>query len=314
MENIVAGVFPGQGAQRPGMGKDYYDALPICRHTYEEAADALGWDVSALCFDDDARLNLTEYTQPCILTTEIAALRGLHERYGFSPTLCGGHSLGEFSALVAAGFFTLAEAVKIVHIRGQLMQKAVPLGVGGMAAVISQNIDMELLRNNLVELPLDLANINSAHQVVISGALSALPEAEKRLRAAFAHDPGFRFVTLNVSAPFHSRLMKTIEEPFMETLRELGKNLSPASATRVTSNYTGGFHSADTDEILFGLKAQLSNGVRWVDNMQNLAAQAEKIYEIGPGRPLREFFKTINVTCLSITNLAGAERAFRDGN
>jgi len=310
MEKTAAGVFPGQGAQRPGMGKDYYDNISVSRQTYEEASDALGWDIGSLCFGEDERLNLTEYTQPCILTTEVAALRGLNHLYGFSPAIFGGHSLGEFTALVAAGVLTLTEAVRIVNIRGQLMQQAVPLGIGGMAAVISQDIDMERLRQHLTDLPIDVANENSAHQVVISGSLSAMPEAEKRLRTAFAHDPGFRFVRLNVSAPFHSRYMKPIEESFAQTMQEVGKNLAPLNGAKVTSNDTGGFHSASREEIVFRLVSQLSNTVRWIHNMKGLAAQTDLIYEIGPSRPLRDFFKTINVNCLSITNLSTAERIF----
>jgi [acyl-carrier-protein] S-malonyltransferase len=312
MEQLIAGVFPGQGSQRPGMGKDFYDTIPISKQIYEEASDALGWDLSALSFGEDERLNLTEYTQPCILTMEIAALRGLEYRYGISPAIFGGHSLGEFTALVAAGVFTLAEAVKIVHRRGQLMQKAVPLGVGGMAAVISQHIDLQPVQEALRDLPIDVANINSAHQVVISGELSALPEAEKRLGTVFAHDSGFRFVPLNVSAPFHSRFMKTIEEPFAHALREIGKHLAPVRGTTVTSNFTGGFHTDSTEEIMVRLNAQLSNTVRWVDNMRCLAAMTPHIYEIGPSRPLRDFFKTIDVNCLSITSLSTAERTFRE--
>lgn len=308
MGKIAAGVFPGQGAQRPGMGKDFSDNIPASKRTYEEASDALGWDIAAMCFGEDERLNLTEYTQPCILTTEIAFLRGLAGLYGFSPVIFGGHSLGEFTALVAAGVLTLAEAVKIVHIRGQLMQKAVPVGEGGMAAVISQNIDIELLKNALQGLPIDVANINSVHQVVISGKLSSLPEAEQLLRAAFANDPGFRFVTLNVSAPFHSRFMKTIEGPFAHTLHEVGQHWAPLTAPKVTSNFTGGFHSNQTEEIMLRLNAQLSNTVRWVDNMKCIAANTDIVYEIGPSRPLRDFFKTLDIDCISITSLSTAER------
>ncbi|HLA27845.1 MAG TPA: ACP S-malonyltransferase [Syntrophales bacterium] len=314
MEKIAVGVFPGQGAQRPGMGKDFYDSISVSRRTYEEASDALGWDVAAICFGEDERLDLTEYTQPCILTMEIAALRGLNSQYGFSPTIFGGHSLGEFTALVAAGVLTLTEAVQIVHIRGQLMQKAVPLGIGGMAAVISQNIDMEGVRKSLADLPIDVANENSAHQVVISGKLSALPEAEKRLREACVLDPGFRFVLLNVSAPFHSRFMKPIEEPFARTLREVGKNMAPVNGIHVTSNFTGKFHSDSSEEIIICLVSQLSNTVRWTDNMQCLAERSDMIYEIGPSRPLRDFFKTLSVSCAPITNLSTAERAFPEGS
>ena len=308
MGKLVAAVFPGQGAQRPGMGKDFYDEIAASRQTYEEASDALGWDVATLCFREDERLNLTEFTQPCLLTTEIAVLRGLNFRYGFAPTIFGGHSLGEFTALVAAGVLPLADTVKIVHIRGQLMQQAVPIGIGGMAAIISDNIDLDKVRQDLADLALDVANANSAHQVVISGYLSALPEAEKRLRASFSHDPGFRFVPLNVSAPFHSRFMEPVAVRFADTLLEYGQNLNAAPAVSVTSNFTGQFHSAAPDAIRSNLVAQLSNTVRWVENMKCLAAKTDIIYEIGPSRPLRDFFKTVNISCASITSLTTAER------
>jgi len=314
MEKIAAAAFPGQGAQRPGMGKDFYDEIAVSRQTYEEASDSLGWDVAALCFGEDERLNLTEFTQPCLLTTEIAALRGLRFRHGFAPTVFGGHSLGEFTALTAAGALLLADAVRIVHIRGQLMQQAVPIGMGGMAAVISNNINLANMCQGLTGLPLDLANINSAHQVVISGQLSALPEAETRLRRAFSHDPGFRFVPLNVSAPFHSRFMQPVGERFTDTLSEHGNNLLTVLAVNVTSNFTGQFHTASPEIIMFNLVSQLSNTVRWVDNMKCLAAKTDMIYEIGPSRPLRDFFKTLDISCASITNLTTAERTFRESN
>lgn len=308
---IAAAVFPGQGAQRPGMGKDFYDEFAVSRQTYEEASDALGWDVASLCGSEDERLHLTEFTQPCLLTTEIAALRGLSFRYGLAPVLFGGHSLGEFTALVAAGVLSLADAVRIVHRRGQLMQQAVPIGIGGMAAVISTDIDIAIVHRKLADLPLDVANANSAHQVVISGHLSALPEAEKCLRESFLHDDAFRFVPLTVSAPFHSRFMKPIEAAFAATLREQREKLAAAPGAKVTSNFTGQFHLASPDAIIANLVSQLSNTVRWVANMRCLAEPADIIYEIGPSRPLRDFFKSIAVDCLSITSLATAERAFR---
>jgi [acyl-carrier-protein] S-malonyltransferase/trans-AT polyketide synthase/acyltransferase/oxidoreductase domain-containing protein len=174
----IAVVFPGQGAQRPGMGKDFYDNVPVSREIYNEASQAAGWDIAAMCFGDDERLDLTEFTQPCILTTEISIFRGLETLLGFSPTLFGGHSLGEFTALVAAGALPLSEAVRIVRIRGRLMQEAVPVGRGAMAAVISDNVDTEVVRQALKNLPIDIANINSANQIVISGDARAMPEAE----------------------------------------------------------------------------------------------------------------------------------------
>ena len=310
----IAVVFPGQGSQRPGMGKDFYEQIPVCRETYEEAADALSWDVSAMCFGEDEKLNLTEYTQPCIVTTEIAMLRGLSKRYGFASEYFGGHSLGEFTALVAAGVMPLAETLKIVQTRGKLMQDAVPLGVGGMAAIISEDIDIDALKKLMKDLPADVANINSANQVVVSGELSALPEIEKRLAQTLPSEKPFRFIHLNVSAPFHSRLMKSIENRFADTLEKFGKNLNPQNASKVTSNFTGSFHSDDISGIREKLVNQISNTVQWRGNMQSLAAKAAEIYEIGPARPLREFFKTIGVTCQSITGLAAAEKSFSGSN
>jgi len=306
----IAVVFPGQGSQRPGMGKDFYDEIAVCRRTYEEAADALGWDVAAMCFGEDERLNLTEFTQPCIVTTEIAMLRGLQQRYGFCPSFFGGHSLGEFSALVAAGVFQLPETVKIVQARGRLMQEAVPVGVGGMAAVISEAIDINKLRQLIFDLPVDVANINSANQVVISGRLSALPEAEKRLTEAMAGGKPFRFVQLNVSAPFHSRFMQPIEDLFSKVLFEKATTVQVEHAPHVTSNYTGGFHEASAVQIRENLVRQLSNTVKWCDNMRALADKASSIFEVGPGRPLRDFFKTIGISCTSITGLSAAQKAF----
>lgn len=309
IKRIVA-VFPGQGSQRQGMGKDFYDQMSVCRQTYEEASDAVGLDVASICFNEDERLNLTEYTQPCIVTTEVAMIRGLAERYGFQASYFGGHSLGEFTALVVAGVIPFADAVQIVRMRGKLMQDAVPVGVGSMAAVISEGIDVPALKKMIEDLPVDIANINSTNQVVISGDAAALPEAENRCKDLFAAPKTFRFVKLNVSAPFHSRFMKKIEEPFAETLKNFSKSFDISNASSVTSNYAGFFHASSVDAVINNLVNQLSNSVLWRENMQVLARHASRIYEIGPGRPLRDFFRTIDVTCDSITGLTSAEKIF----
>lgn len=307
-------VFPGQGSQRQGMGKEFYDSIPVCRQTYEEASDALGLDIAAICFSEDDRLDLTEYTQPCIVTTEVAMLRGLAEKYGFKAGYFGGHSLGEFTALVAAGVIPFADTVKIVRTRGRLMQEAVPVGIGSMAAVISEGLDTNALKKALSDLPIDIANINSTNQVVISGDAAALPEAENRCKELFTPPLKYRFVQLNVSAPFHSRFMKKIEEPFARTLKNFSHSFDVQNAPRVTSNYQGSFHAEHVDAVINNMVSQLSNSVLWRDNMQALASRATQVYEIGPGRPLRDFFKTIGVACESVTGLAAAEKIFSGAN
>lgn len=303
-----AAVFPGQGSQRPGMGKDFYENSAASRQVYEEASDALGWDVAALCFSGTEELNLTRFAQPCILATEIAMFRALFSLYGFSPEIYAGHSLGEYTALVASGALPLADTARLVYLRGCLMQEAVPPGRGGMAACISPDIDPGPVRDSLADISMDLANINSRNQVVISGDLGAMEEACCRMAALCGEGKPFRFTMLNVSAPFHSRFMKPMEDEFKSALASACSGLNPRRAAKVASNYTGSFHSEKTPEIEKSLIAQLSGTVRWTDNMRAVSSSAGLIYEIGPGRPLRDFFKTMDVNCVSITAFSHGER------
>lgn len=309
VDEIQAVVFPGQGAQRPGMGKDFSEALHVARITYEEASDTLGWDVAAMCFGDDERMNLTEYTQPCILTTEIAMLRGIQAMFDFQPTLFAGHSLGEFTSLVAAGALPFTDAVRIVHERGRLMQRATPVGFGAMTAVIADRVTEDELVTLIADLPIDIANINSIRQIVLSGQADYMSQAEERIRAALA-DRGLRLVRLNVSAPFHSRFMRSIAAEFSRVLEEYGTGLNASQARAVTSNFTGTFHTGEGRDLMSALTSQLGHPVRWRENMMAISRVTPRIYEIGPGRPLREFFKAEGWECRSITSIASVDKVF----
>jgi [acyl-carrier-protein] S-malonyltransferase len=306
----TAVVFPGQGSQRPGMGKDFYENVQICQDTYEEASEVLGWDVAGLCFGDDKKVNMTEFAQPCILTTEIAMYRGVQFLYGFSPEYFGGHSLGEFTALVAADAMPFGEALKTVQYRGQLMQIATPPGTGSMAAVIGKDLNVDNIRAALEGLLIDVANINSTDQVVISGRSESMDIAQERLlNSAISKEP-LSFVPLNVSAPFHSRFMDTIKDAFIHILNSISTKCNSDNAGRVTSNVTGCFHSGSVSNLIEKLVAQLSNSVNWRENMETLAQKVYQIYEIGPNRPLKNFFKSIGIDCRSITTFSSAQKAF----
>lgn len=300
-------VFPGQGSQRPGMGRDFDERFAASRWVYDEASDALGMDLRRICFDDDERLALTEYGQPAILATEIAMLRGLGAEFGFGAARFGGHSLGEYTALVAAGVIALADAVRIVRERGRLMQQAVPRGEGRMVAVVATGLDRAAVACALEGLEVAIANDNSPDQVVLSGRSADVRTAESRL-AASAGGGAMRLVELDVSAPFHSPLMASIEAAFAEVLERSGANWDVSNAPSVTSNVTGGFHDADAVALRSRLVRQISATVRWRDNMEVLAAPQGSVIELGPGRPLRGFFKAVGVQVLSITDVRSAER------
>jgi [acyl-carrier-protein] S-malonyltransferase/trans-AT polyketide synthase/acyltransferase/oxidoreductase domain-containing protein len=299
----TAVVFPGQGSQRPGMARDFHGAFAAARDVFAEASEMAGFDVAAVCFGEDEQLNLTEYTQPCILTAEIAMLRVLAAEFGLSATLFAGHSLGEYTALVAAGCLPVGEAVRLVRRRGALMQEAVPAGEGAMLAVLGKRLDLEEIRKALVGLEADAANHNSSSQIVVSGKADAVEAARERLAG-----PGRRLIPLNVSAPFHSRLMRAVEPRFAEELEKAA--LHAAAAPQVASNFTGGFHSADPASVRGNLVKQISGTVRWVDNMRALSSRAGRILEIGPGKPLSGFFRDLGVATEAIVDWKSAEKVF----
>ncbi|MHB8770740.1 MAG: ACP S-malonyltransferase, partial [Syntrophales bacterium] len=180
---------------------------------------------------------------------------------------------------------------------------------GGMPAVIADDLDPAAIAPLIETLAVDIANVNSGRQVVLSGEAGAIAEAEELLRAGLAA-PSLRFVRLNVSAPFHSRFLEPISGPFREVLNEWGGSLDPERAGAVVSNYRGGFHQGSREEIFGSLTLQLSHTVQWKANMVALSGRAGSLWEIGPGRPLRDFFRTIDVACTSVTSVASAEKAF----
>lgn len=301
-------VFPGQGAQRPGMASDFAEQFSEARGVFERAAAALSFDVLALCCDDEERLNLTEYTQPCLLTAEIAMFAVLEAHFGFAPHYFAGHSLGEYTALVAAGAVPLEVALRLVSLRGRLMQKAVSPGVGSMAALIMEQLPGDEICSLAHAEGVDIANDNSPTQVVISGEKSSVERVCTKLTPYV--ETGMRIVPLTVSAPFHSRHMAGVEAEFRQALEAVRDEFKPDKAINVTSNFTGKFYSGSSAELLENLTRQISGTVRWRDNMATLVGVSENIYEVGPNRPLRGFFKAMGISVKAIIDVRSAQKTW----
>lgn len=301
---MYAFVFPGQGSQRPGMAKDFYDEYATVRALFEDASAAIDVDLAALIFaEDDPKLNLTEFTQPAILTVEMAMVKVIEQEYSKTADYFAGHSLGEYTALAAAGVVDFVDAVKIVRKRGNLMQVAVPEGTGAMAALILEKIESTPYREIVAKHDADVANINSADQVVISGAKAAVEGAVAEIREKIE---GINAVFLNVSAPFHSRMMAPIEDEFRSYLASF--TIRPEHSAKVLSNFSGTFHRPDT--LIDHLVRQISGSVRWIENMQALIDTKASILEVGPNRPLGKFFSTLGAEVPSVLNVKGLKKAF----
>ena len=282
----LAFLFPGQGSQEVGMGRALAESSPAAKAVWAEADAALGFSLSTLCFEGPAAdLALTANTQPAVLTTSVAAAAALAER-GVTPGITAGHSLGEYSALVAAGALRFADAVRLVRRRGEFMQEAVPVGTGAMAALLgvelatAEQVCAEAAQGEVV----GVANINSPGQIVIAGHRTAV----ERAVAAAAARGGKKSVLLPVSAPFHCALMKPAADRLASELERL-----TVSAPRipVIRNVDGGV-TRTADEVKPFLVRQVASPVRWTDCVERLAREgATGFLEVGPGRVLTGLLK-----------------------
>jgi len=284
---MIAFQFPGQGSQHPGMGKNLAEQFAVARETFEEANDALGFNLAGLCFDGpEEDLKLTANTQPAILTTSVAALRVLQQETGLIPTYAAGHSLGEYSALVCAGALGFADAVRTVRQRGLFMQEAVPVGTGAMAAILG--LDKEKLETvcvqaseNQVVAP---ANFNSGGQIVIAGHAEAVDRAVALAKAEGAK----RAMLLPVSAPFHCPLMTPAGERLAAVLETV--EINPLRMPVVTN--VEALPNQAVGRVRELLVAQVSAPVRWEESMQWMLDQGvERFIEIGPGKVLSGLIK-----------------------
>lgn len=293
----IALIFPGQGSQLVGMGKDLAEKYPVARQTFEEADEALGYKLSQLCFEGpEEQLRLTEITQPAILTVSIAALRAVETQIP-KPCFVAGHSLGEYSAHVASGTFSFADAVRTVRNRGKYMQEAVPVGVGAMAAILGMDLEKVagVCRDAAQGEVCSPANINSPEQVVISGNTAAVERAAK-----FADERGAkRAKLLPVSAPFHCSLMKPAQDRLEEDLKKIKMN---KPVYPVACNVDA--ELADDDlRVLDTLVRQVTGSVKWDQCMRLLVAQGvETFIEVGPGKVLCGLMRQIDrsKTCLNV--------------
>ena len=284
----VAFVFPGQGSQQVGMGRALAEALPESRQVFEEADSAVGFGLSRLCFEGpEEDLRLTANTQPAMLAASVAALSPLVAR-GTRPSWVAGHSLGEYSALVAAGALSLADALRTVRRRGQYMQEAVPVGVGAMAAILGLDLSSieEACREASDGEVVSPANVNSPGQVVIAGHAAAVDRAAGRCRAAGAK----RALRLPVSAPFHCALMK----PAQERLRpELDALVFRDPAVPLVNNVDARA-VRDASSCRDGLLRQVSGAVRWQESVELLAREGVTTFvEVGPGTVLSGLVRRI---------------------
>ena len=299
-------LFPGQGSQSVGMGKELASNHAVARQTFEEADEALGYKLSDLCFEGpEEKLKLTEITQPAILTASVAAWRVLHEK-GIKPAFVAGHSLGEYSAHVAAGTLSFADAVRTVRNRGKYMQEAVPVGVGAMAAILGMSLTQvsKIAAESAAGEVCQAANINSPEQIVISGNTGAVARAIQLAAERGAK----KAVSLPVSAPFHCALMQPAQDRLAVDLRALTFEnpscpvICNVDATAVTSP------EAARDALI----RQVTGAVRWEESVRQLIDGGAALFiEVGPGKVLWGLMRQIDrsKTCLTVGDEASLQKS-----
>ena len=297
-QSAIAFIFPGQGSQHPGMGLNLAEKFPAARQVFEAADAALGFSLSELCFQGPAeQLQLTENTQPAILTTSIAALRVMEAEQFPRPDFVAGHSLGEYSALVAGGALTLQDAVSVVRKRGSYMQEAVPVGTGAMAAILGadlQTVNAACEEASQGEV-CSAANINSPSQIVIAGETGAIDRAMVLLKERGAK----RALKLNVSAPFHCAMMKPAQDRLAGDLEKI--EFDELEIPVITNVDARAIRAGD--KVRDSLVRQVSQPVRWLESVEFLISQGVKTFvEIGPGKVLSGLVRQIDrsVQCVNV--------------
>lgn len=281
----IAFIFPGQGAQTAGMGNDFYKNSTLAKEAFDRAGELLNLDMKALCFEENDKLDITEYTQAALLTTCLAMEKEVRSR-GLVPDVTAGLSLGEYCALESAGVLSFDDAVKLVRTRGILMQNTVPAGEGAMAAVLGMEADaIEAVLEDREGV--SIANYNCPGQIVITGVTKAVEEAAEALKEAGAK----RVIMLNVSGPFHSPMLEEAGEALAKELESVEIHTPKAPyVTNVTADYVT--EAAGIKELL---AKQVSSSVRWEQSVRKMIADGvDTFVEIGPGKTLAGFMKKID--------------------